>query len=142
MKRTMHVEVVSNEEYIYSGEASFIVVSTYQGELGIYPGHTPIMSLLKPGALRIVIPTEQKEELIALSGGLIEVQPERVTILSDVAIRSEALDKERAAQSKQLAEEKLKLAASDARQKAHAEAALAAAIAELKALDYIKLHHQ
>ncbi len=73
----MQVEVVSNEQNIYSGEATFVVIPTVQGELGIYPRHEPIMSLVRPGALRLTVPDQTEEVLVAVSGGLLEVQPEK-----------------------------------------------------------------
>ncbi|MCV2503992.1 MAG: F0F1 ATP synthase subunit epsilon [Neisseriaceae bacterium] len=139
MSDIMQVEVVSNEEQIYSGEASFVVVPTRSGELGIYPKHTPIMSLLKPGLLRLVVPGQSEEIRIGVSGGLLEVQPDNIKILSDIAIRSEEMDQKRAEESKRMAEEKLKTASSD-KEREKAETALELAIAELKALDYIKTH--
>jgi len=74
----MQVEVVSSEQNIYSGEASFVVVPTVQGELGIYPRHEPIMSLVRPGALRLTVPGEAEEVLVAVSGGVLEVQPDKI----------------------------------------------------------------
>lgn len=139
MNSTMHVEVVSNEEQIYSGEASFVVVPTLTGELGIYAKHTPIMSLLKPGVLRLTIPNDSEQMLIAISGGLVEVQPSRITILADVAIRSDAMDRQRSMESKRVAQEHIKTAKND-RERIKAEIALDSAIAELKALEYIKSH--
>ena len=88
----MQVEVVSNEDQIYSGEASFVVVPTLSGELGIYPRHEPIMSLVRPGALRLTQAGSNEEVLVAVSGGVLEVQPDKITILADVAIRSTEMD--------------------------------------------------
>ena len=116
----MRVEVVSNEEHIYSGEASFVVVPTVSGELGIYPRHEPIMSLVRPGALRLTVPNSSEEVLVAVSGGVLEVQPDKVMVLADIAVRSTELDTARAEEAKR--------------------AALAAAIAELKTLDYLRIH--
>ena len=99
----MRVEVVSNEYNIYSGEASFVVVPTVQGELGIYPRHEPIMSLVRPGALRLQIPGEKEEVLVAVSGGVLEVQPDKLTVLADVAIRSSEMDQARAEEAKKAA---------------------------------------
>lgn len=96
----MQVEVVSGEQKIYSGEATFIVVPTVQGELGIYPRHEPIMSLVRPGALRLTVPGEDKEVLVAVSGGILEVQPDKVTVLADVAVRSAEMDRARAEEAK------------------------------------------
>lgn len=135
----MQVEVVSSEQNIYSGEASFVVVPTVQGELGIYPRHEPIMSLVRPGALRLTVPGEDKEVLVAVSGGVLEVQPDKVTVLADVAVRSAEMDQARAEEAKKAAEAGISQAKDD---KALAEAhkALAAAIAQLKTLDYIRSH--
>ena len=118
------------------------MVPTLLGELGIYPGHTPIMSLLKPGVLRIQSQDGKNEQLLAISGGLLEVRQDSVIVLSDVAIRSQALDRERANLAKKNAEERLRNAGDSHQAKVKAEAALAAAIAQLKALEYIKLHQK
>lgn len=133
----MQVEVVSNKQNIYSGEASFVVVPTLTGELGIYPRHEPIMSLVRPGALRLTVPDQAEEILVAVSGGLLEVQPDKLTILADVAVRSSEMDQARAEEAKKAAEARISQAQDDeALAKAHA--ALAAAIAQLKTLDYIR----
>lgn len=97
---TMQVEVVSSEQNIYSGEASFVVVPTVQGELGIYPRHEPIMSLVRPGTLRLTVPGEAEEVLVAVSGGVLEVQPDKITVLADVAVRSTEMDQARAEAAK------------------------------------------
>lgn len=133
----MQVEVVSSEQNIYSGEASFVVVPTVQGELGIYPRHEPIMSLVRPGALRLTVPGQAEEILVAVSGGLLEVQPDRLTVLADIAVRSAEMDQARAEEAKKAAEARISQAQdADSLNKAHA--ALAAAIAQLKTLDYIR----
>ena len=134
---TMHVEVVSNEENIYSGEASFVVVPTLEGELGIYPRHEPIMSLVRPGALRLTVPDHKEEILVAVSGGVLEVQPDKLTLLADVAVRSEEMDRQRAEEAKKAAETGISDAQDDvALAKAHV--ALASAIAQLKTFDYLR----
>ena len=134
---TMHVEVVSNEQNIFSGEATFVVVPTLAGELGIYPRHEPIMSLVRPGALRLTVPGQAEEVFVAISGGVLEVQPDKLTVLADVAVRSSEMDQARAEEAKKAAEARLaKADGGDAT--ARAQAALAAAIAELKTLDYIR----
>ncbi|MRN37887.1 F0F1 ATP synthase subunit epsilon [Neisseria sp. N95_16] len=133
----MQVEVVSSEQNIYSGEASFVVVPTVQGELGIYPRHEPIMSLVRPGALRLTVPGQAEEVLVAVSGGLLEVQPEKITVLADVAVRSAEMDQERAEQAKKAAEDRISKAQDD-ESLAKAHAALAAAIAQLRTLDYLR----
>lgn len=137
----MQVEVVSNEEHIYSGEAEFVVVPTLNGELGIYPRHEPIMSLVRPGVLRMRKGGSNEETLVAVSGGILEVQPDKVTILADVAVRSSEMDQERAEKAKQLAHENL-IKADTPEAQAKAQAALAAAIAELKTLDYLRAAHK
>ncbi len=134
---TMHVEVVSNEENIYSGEASFVVVPTLEGELGIYPRHEPIMSLVRPGALRLTVPDHKEEILVAVSGGVLEVQPDKLTLLADVAVRSEEMDRQRAEEAKKAAESGISDAQDDV-SLAKAHVALAAAIAQLKTLDYLR----
>ena len=101
---TMQVEVVSSEESIFSGEASFVVVPTQTGELGIYPRHEPIMSLVRPGALRLTVPGQKEEVLVAVSGGVLEVQPTKLTVLADVAVRSAEMDQKRAEEAKKAAE--------------------------------------
>ena len=133
----MHVEVVSNEQNIYSGEASFVVVPTQNGELGSYPRHEPIRSLVRPGALRLTVPGQADEVLVAVSGGLLEVQPDKLTVLADVAVRSSEMDRARAEDAKKVAESRISKATDD-ESLAKAHAALAIAIAELKTLDYIR----
>ena len=134
---TMQVEVVSSEQNIYSGEASFVVVPTVQGELGIYPRHEPIMSLVRPGALRLTVPGEAEEVLVAVSGGVLEVQPNKITVLADVAVRSTEMDQARAEAAKKAAETGVS-EARDEKSLAEAHKALAAAIAQLKTLDYLR----
>ncbi len=136
---TMQVEVVSNEHSIFSGEASFVVVPTLTGELGIYPRHEPIMSLVRPGALRLTVPGQKEEVLVAISGGVLEVQPTKLTVLADVAVRSAGMDQQRAEAAKKAAESGIQ-SAKDDKARAAAQAALAAAIAELKTLDYLRTH--
>lgn len=134
---TMQVEVVSSEQNIYSGEASFVVAPTVQGELGIYPRHEPIMSLVRPGALRLTVPGEAEEVLVAVSGGVLEVQPDKITVLADVAVRSTEMDQARAEAAKKAAETGVS-EARDEKSLAEAHKALAAAIAQLKTLDYLR----
>ncbi len=134
---TMQVEVVSSEQNIYSGEANFVVVPTVQGELGIYPRHEPIMSLVRPGALRLTVPGEAEEVLVAVSGGVLEVQPDKITVLADVAVRSTEMDQARAEAAKKAAETGVS-EARDEKSLAEAHKALAAAIAQLKTLDYLR----
>ena len=137
MAMTMQVEVVSSEESIYSGEATFVVVPGEQGELGIYPHHTPLLTRIKPGVLRLTVPEQKEEVLVAVSGGMLEVQPTLITVLADTAIRGNDLDEAKVNDAKRAAEEQLNKATDD-KATAAAHAALAVAIAELKALDYLR----
>jgi F-type H+-transporting ATPase subunit epsilon len=109
---TLHVDVVSAEEQIFSGEASFVALPGEAGELGIYPRHTPLITRVKPGAVRIQKP-DGSEEFIFVAGGILEVQPNGVTVLSDTAIRGKDLDEQKSAAAKQAAEEALKNAKSE-----------------------------
>ena len=114
-----------------------MVVPTVQGELGIYPRHEPIMSLVRPGALRLTVPGEAEEVLVAVSGGVLEVQPDKITVLADVAVRSTEMDQARAEAAKKAAETGVS-EARDEKSLAEAHKALAAAIAQLKTLDYLR----
>jgi F-type H+-transporting ATPase subunit epsilon len=104
---TIHVDVVSAEESIFSGEARFVALPGEAGELGIFPRHTPLITRIKAGSVRIEL-TDGSEEFIFVAGGLLEVQPNCVTVLSDTAIRGKDLDDEKANAAKALAEEALK----------------------------------
>ncbi|MDO8252132.1 MAG: F0F1 ATP synthase subunit epsilon [Rhodoferax sp.] len=104
---TIHVDVVSAEESIFSGEARFVALPGEAGELGIYPRHTPLITRIKAGSVRIE-KADGSEEFIFVAGGLLEVQPHCVTVLSDTAIRGKDLDDEKANAAKALAEEALK----------------------------------
>jgi F-type H+-transporting ATPase subunit epsilon len=130
---TLHVDVVSAEERIYSGEAKFVALPGEAGELGIYPQHTPLISRIRPGSVRIQPADGSDEQHIFVAGGFLEVQPSRVTVLSDTAIRAADLDEEKALEAKQRAEEALK-SAQDKQQVATAEAELAALAAQLAAI--------
>ena len=139
MANTIHVDVVSAEEQIFSGEAEFVVLPGSMGELGIYPRHTPLLTQIKPGAVRIKLPGQVDEELVFVQGGFLEVQPTRVTVLADTAIRAKDLDEVAASNAKKAAE--------DARQNktskeeiATAEAELAVAVAQLEAIR--KMRHR
>jgi F-type H+-transporting ATPase subunit epsilon len=91
MANTIHVDVVSAEEQIFSGEAEFVVLPGIMGELGIYPRHTPLFTQIKPGAVRVKLPNQDREELVFVQGGFLEVQPNLVTVLADTAIRAKDL---------------------------------------------------
>jgi F-type H+-transporting ATPase subunit epsilon len=104
---TIHVDVVSAEALIFSGEAKFVALPGEEGELGIYPRHTPLITRIRPGSVRIQA-ADGTEEFVFVAGGILEVQPDRVTVLSDTAVRGEDLDEEKANEAKQRAEEALK----------------------------------
>ena len=133
MANTIHVDVVSAEESIYSGEAEFVVLPGVAGELGIYPKHTPLLTQIKPGAVRIKVPNETQETLVFVQGGFLEVQPNVVTVLADTAIRAHDLDEAKALQAKQHAEDALKSKLS-AEEIATAQAELAGAAAQIAAI--------
>jgi F-type H+-transporting ATPase subunit epsilon len=102
---TIHVDVVSAEEQIYSGEAEFVVLPGEAGELGIYPRHTPLITRIKPGAVRIKPAGGGEEQLIFVAGGILEVQPKVITVLADTAIRGTDLDEAKANEALRRAEE-------------------------------------
>jgi len=108
MANTIHVDVVSAEESIYSGEAEFVVLPGEAGELGIYPQHTPLITRIKPGSVRIKPAGGGDEELIFVAGGVLEVQPKAITVLADTAIRGHDLDEAKAAEAMRLAEEAMR----------------------------------
>jgi F-type H+-transporting ATPase subunit epsilon len=129
---TIHVDVVSAEESIFSGEATFVALPGEAGELGIYPRHTPLITRILPGSVRIQT-ADGGEEFVFVAGGIIEVQPDSVTVLSDTAIRGKDLDEERANAAKKAAEENLKNAKSSV-DIAAAQAELTIFAAQLSAL--------
>jgi F-type H+-transporting ATPase subunit epsilon len=137
MAMTVHVDVVSAEESIFSGLAEVIVVPGEMGELGIYPRHTALLTRIKPGSVRIKRPDQEDEELIYVSGGMLEVQPNVVTVLADTAIRGADLDEARALQAKKDAEELMKNRTSDI-DYAQAQAELVEAIAQLRAIQQLR----
>ena len=102
---TIHIDVVSAEESIYSGEAEFVVLPGEAGELGIYPRHTPLITRIKPGAVRILPAGGGEEQLIFVAGGILEVQPKVITVLADTAIRGADLDEAKANEALKRAEE-------------------------------------
>jgi len=133
MATTIQIDVVSAEESIFSGEAEFVVAPAIMGEVGIYPRHTPMLTTIKPGALRIKLADNAEEQLIFVSGGVLEVQPGLVTVLADTAIRGNDLDEAKALEAKRVAEETLKSNASEVNY-ALAQTELAEAIAQLQAI--------
>lgn len=133
MANTIHVDVVSAEESIYSGEAEFVVLPGEAGELGIYPRHTPLITRIRPGPVRIKPAGGGEEELIFVAGGVLEVQPKVVTVLADTAIRGHDLDEARALEARKRAEE-ARAKARDKQEVAAVEAELAAVAAQLAAI--------
>jgi F-type H+-transporting ATPase subunit epsilon len=133
MANTIHVDVVSAEESIYSGEAEFVVLPGVMGELGVYPKHTPLITQIKPGEVRIKVPGQAEEQIVFVQGGYLEIQPDVVTVLSDTAIRAKDLDEAKALQAKQAAEQAMQNKASK-EDVARAEAELAGAVAQLAAI--------
>ncbi len=136
MASKIHIDIVSAEEEIFSGEASMVFAPGEMGELGIAPQHTPLMTRLKPGAVRVQ--TEGAEELsFYVSGGMLEVQPHVVTVLADTARRAADIDEAAALQAKERAEQALQDKASEI-DIARAQAELAEAIAQLRALESLR----
>lgn len=137
MAMTIHVDVVSAEESIFSGLAEFVVLPGEAGELGILPGHMPLMTRIKPGAVRVRAQNATEEELIFVAGGLLEVQPGLVTVLADTAIRGKDLDEAKALEAKRKAEETM--ANQTARlDYAKAQAELMEAVAQLAAIQRLR----
>lgn len=139
MAMTVHVDVVSAEESIFSGLAEYVVLPGEAGELGIYPRHTPLLTRIKPGTVRVKLHDQAEFEMIYVSGGILEVQPNLVTVLADTAIRGADLDEAKAVEAKKAAEEALqnKSAGMDY---ARAEAELAEAIAQLSTIEKLRRH--
>jgi F-type H+-transporting ATPase subunit epsilon len=129
---TIHVDVVSAEESIFSGAARFVALPGEAGELGIYPRHTPLITRIKAGSVRIE-KADGAEEFIFVAGGILEVQPDCVTVLSDTAVRGKDLDEEKATAAKQAAEEALKNAKTEL-DLARASSELAVMAAQIAAL--------
>lgn len=137
MAMTVHVDVVSAEEQIFSGLVEFVALPGEAGELGILPGHMPLMTRIKPGAVRLKLPQQSDEQLIFVAGGILEVQPGLVTVLADTAIRGSDLDEAKALESKRLAEEMLQNQSSKI-DYAKAQAELAEAIAQISAINKLR----
>jgi len=130
---TIHVDVVSAEEAIYSGEAEFVVLPGEAGELGIYPRHIPLITRIKPGAVRIKPAGGGEEQLIFVAGGILEVQPKVITVLADTAIRGHDLDEAKANEALQRAEQ-ARASAKDKQELATVEGELSMLAAQLAAI--------
>ena len=134
---TLHIDVVSAEESIYAGEADFVVLPGEAGELGIYPRHTPLITRIRPGEVRIKPAGGGEEELIFVAGGILEVQPKAITVLADTAIRGQDLDEAKALEAKRNAEEAMQNRTSQL-EIAKAQAELATAMAQLSAIQKLR----
>ncbi len=139
MANTLHVDVVSAEERVYSGEAEFVVLPGESGELGIYPQHTPLITRIKPGAVRIK-PVGAAEELIFVAGGILEIQPKVVTVLADTAIRGDDLDEAKANEALKNAEQ-ARAKAQDKQEIASVEGELAMLAAQLAIIKKLRNRH-
>jgi F-type H+-transporting ATPase subunit epsilon len=139
MANTIHLDVVSAEEQIFSGDVEFVILPGVSGELGIYPRHTPLLTEIKPGAVRMKLPNQDHEELVFVQGGFLEVQPHLVTVLADTAIRAKDLDESKALEAKKAAEDAI-AHKSTKEEIAIAEGELAGALAQLEAIR--KLRHR
>jgi F-type H+-transporting ATPase subunit epsilon len=133
MANTIHVDVVSAESSIFDGQAEFVALPGESGELGIYPQHTPLITRIKPGAVRIKLADRDEEEFVFVAGGILEVQPDRVTVLADTAIRGGDLDEAKAEAARKVAEEALSNRTGEI-DYARAQAELAQAVAQIAAL--------
>ena len=136
MIKTMQIEIVSAELMIFSGQATHVVATGLIGELGIYPGHTQLLTALKPGPVRIVKP-DGEDEILYISGGILEVQPQLVSILADTVIRAADLDEMAALEAKEHAEKALIDKQSDI-DYAKATVELAQAVSQLQAISKLK----
>ena len=137
MAHTIHVDVVSAEESIFEGEAEFVALPGEAGELGIYPQHTPLITRIRPGAVRIKVPGKTEDEFVFVAGGILEVQPNAVTVLAATAIRGHDLDEAKATAAKKQAEEAMANKESTV-DYAKAQAELAEAIAQLAAIQKLR----
>ena len=137
MPLRVHVDVVSAEEQIFSGQAEYAVFPGEAGELGILPRHSPLLTRIRPGAVRLKLPDREDYELVYVSGGILEVQPTLITLLADTAIRAKDLDEAEALKAKKKAEEALQNRSVDVSY-ASAEAELAQALAQLQTLRKVR----
>ena len=134
--KTIELDIVSAEASIFKGEVSFVSVTGTIGELGIHPGHSPLLTALKPGQIRAVL-KDGKEEIFYMSGGMLEVQPKTVSILADTALRADDLDEAAALAAKQKAE-KILQQKTDGMEYSRALSELAEAAAQLRAISILR----
>jgi len=137
MAKTLHVDIVSAEHAIFSGEAEMIIAPGEAGELGVLPEHAALLTRIKPGTVRIKVPGEGREEIIYVSGGMMEVQPHVVTVLADTSVRAENLDEAKALEAKRAAEEAISNRTGDM-EIAEAQAVLAESVAQLAAIKKLR----
>ena len=140
MANVIHVDVVSAEAELFSGDAEFVVLPGEGGELGIYPRHTPLITRIKPGTVRVRGVGKSEDEIIFVACGILEVQPDGVTVLADTAIRAHDLDEAKALEAKRNAEEALQNKSSDV-DYARASAELATAVAQLATIQRVRKDH-
>lgn len=133
---SLEIHIVSAEEEIFSGEVNAVFASATQGEVGVFPGHSPLLAQLRPGEVRIVVDGRDDRHFY-VSGGVLEVQPHVVTVLADTALRSEDLDESRALEAKRKAEEALASQATDL-DTAAAFAEIAEAAAQLRMIEELR----
>ena len=133
MAKTLHVDIVSAEQQVYSGEATMVIAPGEAGELGILPEHIPLLTRIKPGVVRVQPAGGGEEEVIYVSGGMMEVQPDLVTVLADTSVRAHDLDEAKAMEAERLAKEAL-ANHTGAMEVALAQAELAAAAAQISAI--------
>ena len=136
--KTFRLEIVSSERSLFSGDANFVVVPGVDGELGIFPNHTPLLTKIKPGTLKFHAKDESEETFLFVAGGFLEVQPTVVTVLADTVVRGEEIDQVKAEEAKRNAEEAIAKAPEDKITLATAQAELSYALAELKTLQKYK----
>ena len=134
---TLHVNIVSAEQAIFSGEAEMVVAPGETGELGILPGHTPLLTRIRPGTVKVKLAGQEHDEVIYVSGGILEVQPKSITILADTSIRARDLDEAKVKEAKRQAEEALTNRASG-QDRALVVAELAQLAAQLQAIQKLR----
>ena len=137
MAKTLQVDIVSAEHAIFSGEAEMIIAPGEAGELGVLPEHAALLTRIKPGTVRIKVPGQDREEIIYVSGGMMEVQPHVVTVLADTSVRAENLDEAKALEAKRAAEEAISNRTGDM-EIAEAQAVLAESVAQLAAIKKLR----
>ncbi len=137
MAKTLHVDIVSAEQSIFSGEAEMIIAPGEAGELGVLPEHAALLTRIRPGSVRIKLPGAEREEIIYVSGGMMEVQPHVVTVLADTSIRAENLDEAKALEAKRAAEDAIANRTGDM-EIAEAQAVLAESVAQLAAIKKLR----